>query len=80
MWGYATVKWGTLPHVGYVVASLGAVIARLRYAIVSWGPKSLTKKKLAQKMNTTTPVSVKSLVKLVNLTDIGSIESLKGDS
>ena len=48
MWGYATVKWGTLPHVGYVIASLGSVIARLRYAIVSWGPKSLTKKKLAK--------------------------------
>ena len=46
MWGYATVKWGTLPHVGYVIASLGSVIARLRYAIVR-GPKSLTKKKLA---------------------------------
>ena len=47
MWGYATVKWGTLPHSGYVIASLGSVIARLGYAIVSWGPKSLTKKKLA---------------------------------
>ena len=45
--GSAIVERGTISHTGYVIASLGSVIATVRSIIASWGPKSLTKKKLA---------------------------------
>ena len=52
MWGSAIVDWGTISHTGYVIASLGSVIATVRSIIASWGPKSLTKKKLAMARET----------------------------